>query len=161
MSQVKAIPDGYHTVTPHLVVRDAAAAIEFYKKAFNAEEVLRMPGSGGQGVMHAEIRIGNSMIMMCDEMPQMERFVSPAKLNGTTVAICLYVPDCDKAFAQALSAGAKESMPLADMFWGDRYGTVTDPFGHEWEIATHKKDLTPEEIGKAGEEFFKSFSCDQ
>lgn len=159
MSTVKPIPDGFRTVTPHMVVRDAEAAIEFYKKAFGAEEIMRMPGPDGKGVMHAEIKIGDSIIMMCGEMPQMERWVSPAKLNGTTMAICLYVPDCDAAFDRAVSAGAKVSMPLTDMFWGDRYGKLTDPFGHEWEIATHKKDLTPEEMGKAAEEAFKHMSC--
>ncbi len=161
MSNVSPIPDGFRTVTPHMVVRDAAAAIDFYKKAFGAEEVMRMPGPDGQGVVHAEIKIGDSMIMMCDEQPHMEHCASPAKLNGTTMGICLYVPDCDKSFEQAVSAGATASMPPTDMFWGDRYGKVTDPFGHEWAVATHTNDLTPDEIAKAAEKAFKEISCGQ
>ena len=154
MSRAKPIPEGFHTVTPHLVVRDAAKAIEFYKRAFGAEEIMRMPGPGGQGIMHAEIKIGDSCLMIVDEMPQMERWVSPQKLSGTTVALALYVEDADKLFQRAVDAGAKVSMPMMDAFWGDRYGKVTDPFGHEWEICTHKEDLTPEEIGKRATKFF-------
>ncbi len=160
MGDVKPIPEGYHSLNPHLAVRDCAAAIEFYKKAFGAEEVCRMPGPDGHGVMHAELKIGNSMLMMCDEAPQMEGWVSPAKLNGTTVALAFYCEDCDAMFERATSAGATVVMPMMDAFWGDRYGKVSDPFGHHWEIMTHKKDLTPEEIGKGAEEFFKNFSCE-
>ncbi len=151
---VKPIPDGFHTVTPHLVIKDAAAAIDFYKKAFGAEEIARMPGPGGQGVMHAEIKIGDSMIMMCDEFPGMDNPKSPKSLNGTTITLMLYVKDVDSAFQRAVGAGATVSMPVTDMFWGDRYGKVSDPFGHEWAIATHKEDLTLEEIGKRAAEFF-------
>jgi len=154
MAQAKSpIPEGFTNLTPHIVVKGAADAIEFYKQAFGAEEVCRMPGPDGKAVMHAEMKIGNAMFMMCDEMPMMERWVSPSKLNGTTVSMCLYVPDCDAAFDRAVKAGATESMKPADQFWGDRYSKVTDPFGHEWEICTHTEDLTPEEIGKRAEEW--------
>ena len=155
-AHAKPIPEGFGTVTPHMVVRDAAKAIEFYKKAFNAEEVARMPGPGGQGVMHAELKIGDSMIMLCDEFPGMEGWRAPQSLNGTTVTLSLYVADADKAYRQAVDAGAKPSMPLEDAFWGDRYGKVTDPFGHEWGIASNQEDLTPEEIQKRAEDYFKN-----
>ncbi len=154
MSNVNPIPEGYHTITPHLVIRNAGEAIEFYKEAFGAEEICRMPGPDGKTIMHAEIKIGNSMLMMADEMPQPGGHKSPQTLNGTTVNLCLYVEDCDKVFYRAVEAGASPIMPPADMFWGDRYGKVADPFGHEWAIATHKQDLTPEEIGKGAEAFF-------
>lgn len=151
---VKPIPDGFHTITPQLCIRGAAKAIDFYKKAFGAEEILRMPGSDGQTVMHAELKIGNSIIMLADEMPEMKGCLSPSTYKGTTVTLTLYVEDVDKSFQRAVDAGATVSMPIMDMFWGDRYGKVTDPFGHEWAIATHKQDLTPEEIQKGAEEFF-------
>jgi uncharacterized glyoxalase superfamily protein PhnB len=151
----KPIPDGFHTLTPHLVVQGCAAAIEFYKKAFDAEEVCVMPGPGG-AIMHAEIKIGDSHIMMADAMPQMQYWLAPVSLKGTTVGLALYVADCDKVWDRAVKAGAQPTMPPMDAFWGDRYSRVTDPFGHVWEICTHKWDLTPEEIGKAAEEFFAS-----
>ncbi len=154
MSNVKPIPEGYHTLTPHIVVRGAAEAIEFYKKAFGAEELCRMNGPDGNSVMHAELKIGDSPFMLCDESPQMEKWLAPPSLNGTTVALMMYVPDVDKAFQRAVDAGATVSMPLMDTFWGDRFGKVTDPFGHEWELATHIQDLTPDEIAKGAEEFF-------
>ncbi len=154
MSSVKPIPQGFHTVTPHLVIRDAAKAIEFYKRAFGAKEIMRMSGPDGQGIMHAEIKIGDSCLMIVDEMPHMERFGSPQKLGGTSVALSLYVEDADQLFQRAVDAGAKVSMPMMDAFWGDRYGKVTDPFGHDWEICTRKEDLTPEEIGNRAEKFF-------
>ncbi len=154
MGDVKAIPDGFHTVTPHLVVSDAAKAIEFYGRAFGAEEICRMEGPGGQGIMHAEIKIGDSIIMLCDEFPGMEHLKAPSSLKGTTSTLNIYTEDVDKAHAKAVAAGASVSMPPADMFWGDRYGKVTDPFGHEWSLATHKEDLSPEEIGKRAEAFF-------
>ena len=158
MSNVKAIPDGYHTITPHVVIKDASKAIEFYKKAFGAEEICRMPGPGGKGVMHAEIQIGNSRIMMCDEMPNMEYCVSPTSLKGTTFGLMIYVEDVNKAYQRAVDAGATAKMPVTDMFWGDRYGKLTDPFGHEWAIATHKEDVSPEECGKRAEAFFANMS---
>ena len=151
-SKVKPVPDGYHTVTPHLVIRGAAAALEFYKKAFGAEEVCRMPMPDGKTLMHAEIKIGDSHLFLCDECPGMNR--SPQSLGGCCTTINLYVPDADAVFNRAVTAGAIVQMPLADMFWGDRYGKLVDPFGHEWSVATHKEDLSPEEMGKRAQEAF-------
>ena len=141
---VKAIPEGMHSVTPHLVCAGAADAIEFYKKAFNAVETARMPGPNGS-LMHAAVRIGDSTVMLVDEFPDWKSF-GPNKLGGSPVTIHLYVQDADATFNQAVAAGATVRMPPADMFWGDRYGQVTDPFGHIWSIATHVKDMTPEEM---------------
>ena len=154
MSKAKAIPDGFRTVTPHMCIKDAAKAIEFYKHAFGAEELCRMPGPDGQSVMHAELKIGDSMIMICGEFPQMDYCLSPTSLKGTSVTISLYVEDVDKLYKQAVDAGATATMPPMDAFWGDRYGKVRDPFGHEWGIATHLEDLTPEEIGERATAFF-------
>ena len=159
MATAPPVPERFHTITPHLVVRNATDAVEFYKKAFGAEEIARMPRPDGKGVMHCELKIGDSLIMLCDEMPQMERWLSPQSLNGTTVAVHLYVNEVDAVFDKAVRAGATVSMPVMDAFWGDRYGKVTDPFGHEWSIATHMKDLTPEEMQKGAEEFFYNMSC--
>ena len=145
-SQVQAIPPGYHTVTPYLVVNDAAKAIDFYRRAFGAREKFRMEGPPGK-IGHAELQIGDSIIMLADEMPQMDN-KSPQTLGGTTSGIFLYVTDVDAAFNQAVAAGAKVDMPVADMFWGDRYGKLTDPFGHSWSMATHKEDVAPEEMKK-------------
>ncbi len=156
MGTVKPIPEGFHTITPHLVVRNASEAIEFYKKAFGAEEIMRMPGPDGNDIMHSEIKIGNSMLMIVDEMRGMENWLSPQKLNGTTVALALFVEDADKLFQRAVDAGANVTMPMMDAFWGDRYGKVTDPYGHQWEICTHKEDLTPQEIGKRAAQFFSN-----
>jgi len=144
MPAVKPIPDGFHTLTPHIIVKGAAKAIDFYKKAFGAEEIHRHAMPDGS-VMHALVRIGDSMLMLNDEFPQMKCF-GPATIGGTAVTLNLYVADADKAWERAVQAGAKIKMPIADQFWGDRYGLVTDPFGHDWAIATHKKDLKPEEI---------------
>jgi PhnB protein len=152
----QAIPEGYRTVTPYLVVRGAARAIEFYKRAFGAQELSRSPGPDGL-LMHAALKFGDSMVMLCDEMPQMQRWVSPESLNGTTTAVHLFVEDADAVFARAMQAGAKVSLPLMDTFWGDRFGKLTDPFGHEWSIATHQYDYTPEEMRKAAEAFFAQF----
>ncbi|HUB79432.1 MAG TPA: VOC family protein [Bryobacteraceae bacterium] len=145
-SHVQPIPHGYHAVTPYLVVNDAAKAIEFYKRAFGAKELSRMQGPPGK-IGHAELQIGDSIIMLADEMPQMDT-KSPQALGGTTAGLFLYVQDVDAAFQKAVGAGAKETMPLADMFWGDRYGRLMDPFGHSWSIATHKEDVAPEEMEK-------------
>jgi uncharacterized glyoxalase superfamily protein PhnB len=153
-SPVKRVPEGMHTVTPHLVVRDAAKAIEFYKKAFGAKELRRAPGPGGK-IMHAEIQIGDSRIFLNDEFPEMGSR-SPLALNGTPVTIHLQVEDVDALYQQATKAGAKVVMPLADQFWGDRYGIVTDPFGHQWSLGAHVKDLTPEEMQKAAQAAFAS-----
>ncbi len=147
---VKPIPEGYHTVTPYLIIRGAAEAIEFYKQAFAATEVMRLPAPGGK-LGHAEIQIGDSRIMLADEVPEMG-FQSPTALGGTAVSICLYVEDVDALFQQALDAGGKEQRPVQDQFYGDRSGTLEDPFGHVWTIATHKEDLTPEEIEKRMQE---------
>lgn len=149
---VKPVPEGMHTVTPHLVCAGAAEAIEFYKNAFGAIEMLRMPGPDGK-LMHAMIRIGDSPVMLVDEFPEWGG-TSPKALNGTPVTIHLQVPDADAMFQRAVDAGATVKMPLADMFWGDRYGLVIDPFGHSWSIATHIKDMTPEEMAQAGRDAF-------
>ena len=143
---VKPIPDGYHTVTPYLIIAGAAAALEFYKKAFGARELFRHPGPDGK-IGHAEIKIGDSPIMMADEFPQMG-FKGPKSLGGSPVGILLYVPDVDAMFKQALDAGAKVLKPLQDMFYGDRSGSVEDPFGHVWTLSTHKEDVSPEDMQK-------------
>ncbi|HET6371675.1 MAG TPA: VOC family protein [Candidatus Polarisedimenticolia bacterium] len=139
----KPVPEGFHTVTPHLIVKGAAAAIDFYKKAFGAEEIHRMPGPDGS-VMHAEIKIGDSRLMINDEFPSYGK-LGPKSIGGSPVTLHLYVTDVDALFDRAVKAGAKATMPLADMFWGDRYGQVEDPYGHQWSLGTHKEDLTPEE----------------
>jgi len=149
---VKPIPEGYRTITPYLTQRDAAQAIEFYKKAFGATETSRFSGPGGS-IMHAGLKIGDSLFFLNDEMPMPGGTRSPQSIGGTPVTINLYVPDCDKIYKQAIAAGAKQVMPLDDQFWGDRYGVVDDPYGHRWAIATHKEDLTPEELDKRGKEF--------
>ena len=141
---VKPIPDGMHSLTPHLICAGAADAIDFYKKAFNAIEVSRLPGPQGT-IMHAMLRIGDSALMLNDEFPEWGGF-GPKSLKGSSVTIHLYVNDADAAFAQAVAAGAKVTLPIADMFWGDRYGMLEDPFGHKWSIATQKRDLTHQEI---------------
>jgi len=142
---VKAVPDGYHTVTPYLIVRDAARAIDFYKAAFGAVELFRMADPATGKVGHAELRIGDSMVMLADEHPQMGA-VGPQSLGGTPVGLAVYVPDVDARFRQAIAAGAKEERPLQDQFYGDRSGTVIDPFGHKWTIATHIEDVSSEEM---------------
>jgi len=149
-SAVKPIPDGMHTVTPHLVCGGAATAIDFYKKAFNAIEHGRLPDSEGR-LMHAQIQIGDSVVMLVDEFPSMGA-LGPKARNGTSVTLHLYVDDADAWFARAVAAGATVKMPLADMFWGDRYGILEDPFGHAWSIATHIRDLTSEQIAEAAKE---------
>jgi PhnB protein len=142
--QVRAIPEGFHSVTPHLVCAGASDAIEFYKNAFGAVELGRMPMPGGK-LGHAEIRIGDSRIMLADEFPEYGSN-GPQALKGTPVVIHLYVPDADAAWEKAVAAGATPAMPLADMFWGDRYGQLVDPFGHRWAIATHQRDVSMEEM---------------
>lgn len=146
MTKARPIPEGYHTATPYLIIQGAANAIEFYKKAFGATELMRMAGPGGK-VMHAEIKIGDSPIMVADEFPEMG-VRGPQALGGSPVSIFLYVEDVDALAKQAIAAGAKELMPVQDQFWGDRYGKLQDPFGHVWDIATHKEDVAPEEIYK-------------
>jgi len=151
----KSIPEGFHTVTPALVVRDAAKAIDFYKKALSAQELVRMPSPDGK-IMHAELKIGDSIIFLSDEMPMPGSVKSPQTLGGCTCTLNVYVPNVDDTFKQAIAAGGKESMPVADQFWGDRYGTLTDPFGYTWAIATHKEDLSPAEMGERAQQFFAS-----
>ena len=143
-TNVSPIPKGYHTATPYLIIRGAAQAIEYYQKAFGAREITRMAGPDGK-IMHAEIQIGDSMIMLADENPAWD-VKSPQALGGSPVSVFLYVPDVDATFQQAVTHGATANMPVQDMFWGDRFGKLTDPFGHVWEVATHKEDLTLEEI---------------
>jgi PhnB protein len=148
---VKTIPQGYRSVTPYLTLNDAARALDFYKRAFGAQEVMRMDGPDGK-IGHAEIKIGDSMIMLADEMPG-SGTRSPQSLGGTTAGIFLYVDNADAFFSQAVSAGAQVEAALADMFWGDRYGRLRDPFGHSWSVATHKEDVTPAEMSKRMKEF--------
>ncbi len=144
---VKRIADGAHTVSPHLICAGAAEAIEFYKKAFNATELMRLLGGDGK-LMHACVRIGDSNVLLVDENPAWQ-CRGPKLIGGTPVTLHLSVADADVVFNQAVAAGATPVMPLADMFWGDRYGIVVDPFGHHWSIAHHQYDLTPEEIQQA------------
>jgi PhnB protein len=152
-TKVQHIPRGYHTVIPTLTVRDTAQALEFYKKAFGAKEKTRMPGPDGNTIMHAEIMIGDSHIMLGEENPQMNQ-LSPQSLNGTASGLYIYVRNVDKVFDQAVKAGATADSPVTDMFWGDRFGRVKDPFGHSWGIATRKRNLSPKEMKKSAEEFF-------
>ena len=138
------IPDGHHTITPHLVIKGASEAIEFYKRAFGATELLRMADPQGR-IGHAELRIGDSVIMLADEHPEMS-YRGPHTLGGSSVSILLYLEDVDAVFARALKAGAKSRRPVADQFYGDRMGTLEDPFGHVWSVATHVEDVSPEEL---------------
>ena len=156
-TSVKPIPEGFHTVTPSLIVRDAVKAIDFYKKALGAQELVRMPGPDGK-IVHAELKIGDSIIFLAEENPQMQNVKSPQSLGGCTGTLNLYVPNVDEQFRQAINAGGRESMPVADQFWGDRYGSFVDPFGYSWGIATHKEDLNPQEMGKRAQEFFASMA---
>jgi PhnB protein len=150
------IPEGYHTATPYLAVDDAAKAIKFYKEAFGAEELFRMPAGEGK-IGHAELQIGDSKVMLSDPFPQ-STVRPPKELGGTTASVFLYVEDADAAVEQATAAGATVTMPLEDMFWGDRFGSITDPFGHLWSIATHKEDLTEEEIAERSKAAMASMS---
>ncbi|MBN3788284.1 VOC family protein [Burkholderia sp. Ac-20353] len=146
-TSVKPIPEGMRTLTPHLICAGAADAIEFYKRAFNAVELFRLQVPNGM-LAHACLTIGDSALMLVDEMPE-HGALGPQALKGTPVVLHLFVPDVDAAIAQAVSAGATLKMPATDMFWGDRYGQVEDPFGHRWSLATHQRDLTPEQIAAA------------
>jgi PhnB protein len=147
---VKPIPDGMHAITPHLVCASAAEAIEFYKKAFDAVELVRLaPGSDGK-IIHAALRIRDSVVMLVDEFPEWGS-LGPKALKGSPVTLHLYVEDVDSVVEQAVRAGAKITIPVEDTFWGDRYGTLEDPFGHHWSVATHIRDVSPEEMRKAAE----------
>jgi PhnB protein len=151
------VPKGYHTVTHALVVDDAAKALEFYAKALGAKERMRTPGPNGS-VLHAEIEIGDSVIMISDEFP-MSEIKAPKSLGGTTAAVWLYVPDADAAFKRAVAAGAKVTQEIQDMFWGDRFGSVTDPFGHTWSIASHVEDVSPAEMDRRRDAMMKAMAA--
>lgn len=148
---VKPIPDGYHSLSPALRMKNASKAIEFYKNAFGAKEISRMEGADGK-IMHAELQIGDSKLMLCDEFPEMN-CKGPQSVGGCTASLHLYVEDADKVYNRAIEHGATALMPISDAFWGDRYGKVTDPFGHEWGIATRIEDLTEAEVKKRSQEF--------
>jgi len=148
----KPIPDGFHTLTPHIVVADAINAIEFYKNAFGAREVCRHMTPDGKGLMHAQLKIGDSIILMAGEWPPM--CVAPKTRGGTSVTLAIYCEDADAVFARAVKAGCTVKMPLADQFWGDRYGVVEDPSGHMWSIATHQHDYSAEQMAAAAKEAF-------
>jgi uncharacterized glyoxalase superfamily protein PhnB len=154
MAKAKPIPEGHHTLTPHIVVRGAAQAIEFYKKAFGAVEIRRAPMPDGKTLMHADLKIGDSHLLLADEMPGMGGCHAPREPGAVSCTLHLFVEDVDSVFERAVAAGAKVTMPLADQFWGDRYGQLTDPFGHRWSVATHKEDLTPAEMKKRQEALF-------
>lgn len=156
---VNPIPDDYRAVTPYLIVKDAAAAIAFYQKAFGATEFMRMPGPGGK-IMHAEVRIGSAPVMLADEFPQMGA-LSPETVGGTPVFMMFYVNDVDAVFAQALAAGATSVQPVKDQFYGDRSGTLKDPFGHQWTLATHTEDVSNEEIQRRMAAMGQSGGCGQ
>ncbi len=158
---VNPIPEGYHSITPYLVVNNGVEAIEFYRRAFGAIEKYRHSSPDGKTIINAELRIGDSPILLSDEFSHeggTESCRSPKSIGGSAVTIHIYTEDVDKVFNQAVSAGAKAVMPVMDMFWGDRYGQLVDPYGHIWSIATHKQDLSNEEIQSAGEAMFKDMT---
>lgn len=154
---VKPIPDGFHSITPYITVRGAAHAIEFYQKAFGAVERYRLPSPDGQGIGHAEIQVGNSIVMISDEFPEYGK-LSPLTVKGTSVTLALYVEDVDAVFNQAVAAGAKVVQPVTDKFYGDRSGCLADPFGHEWTIMTHQEDVSPEEMTKRLQKFYEDMA---
>jgi PhnB protein len=153
---VKPVPDGYHTATPYLIVKNAIAAIDFYIRAFGATEIMRIDAPGGK-IGHAEIRIGNSPIMLADEFPEMD-CRSPEAFGGSPVSIHLYVDDADAMAARATAAGATLTRPVEDKFYGDRSGSLKDPFGHVWHVSTHMEDLDPAEIGRRAEAFMRGLN---
>ena len=150
---VRPIPEGYHSVTPALIVDNAAEAIEFYKRAFGAQELGRMPAPDGQRIWHAELQIGDSRLMLSDEFPDMSESRAPKSLGGTASSLHIYVEDADAVFQRAVDAGGTVLMPLGDVFWGDRYGMLSDPFGHHWGIATHREDVSDEEMHRRAQAF--------
>ncbi|ARG96232.1 VOC family protein [Legionella micdadei] len=153
----QAIPEGFHTVTPALTFKDSKQAIEFYQKAFNAKPINVFPYPSGNGIMHATLKIGSSIIMMGDEMHGGENCSKSAEtLGNSPIGFFLYVSDVDAAFAQAVKAGSQATMPVTEMFWGDRVGQIKDPFGYSWMIATHTQDLTQDEITKRADAFFRA-----
>lgn len=147
---VRAIPEGYHTITPGLTMKNTAQAIAFYKAAFGATEIMRMPGPGGM-IMHAEMQIGDSRIMLADEFPGMSCAPTPGAMNASS--LFLYFDNVDAIFDRAVAAGAKVDMPVTNQFWGDRYGKITDPFGHQWGLAQHVEDVAPEEMMRRSQEW--------
>lgn len=155
MADINPIPTGLHTVTPNLIVRNCSEAIEFYKKALGAKELMKMPSPDGKAVWHAELKIGDSVVYMNDEMPGTGP-KAPTAAQPAPVGMWLYVKDCDAAFKRAVDAGAKEAMKPADMFWGDRTGSIVDPFGYSWTFATRVKEMTEDEMRRAGEEFARN-----
>jgi PhnB protein len=152
----KPIPEGYHTLTPYLAVDNAAEAIKFYGNAFGAKERTRMDGPDGK-IAHAELEIGDSLVMLSDPFPQ-SNYKTPKELGGNSVGVFMYVQDVDAVVQKAVDAGATVTMPVEDMFWGDRFGTISDPFGHSWQIATHKEDLSPEEMAERAKEAMAAMS---
>jgi len=154
MSTVKPVPDGFNTVSAYLVVPSSVEALAFYEKAFGAETCSRMPGPDGKSTMHAQMRIGDSMVMLTDENPQWQ-MKAPKTLGGSPASLHLYVENVDAVFERAVEAGCEVLFPVNDTFWGDRYGKVADPFGHQWGIATHKEDLSDEEVTRRGREWMK------
>lgn len=157
MANVNPIPKGMHTVTPNLTIKGCGKALDFYRRALGAEELMRMPSPDGKGIWHAEIKVGDSTIYMNDEMQGMSA-AAPTPERPSPVGMWLYVTDCDSSYRRAIDAGATSKMAPADMFWGDRTGTVVDPFGYTWTFATHVKDVSPEEAKRAGEEFAKKMA---
>jgi uncharacterized glyoxalase superfamily protein PhnB len=157
MAKVNPVPQGLRTLTPSMTIKGCAKAIEFYKHALGAEQLMLAPSPDGKAVWHAELRIGDSVLFMNDEIPGMTG-KAPTTDDPSPVGIWVYLPDCDAAFARAVKAGAKPTMPPADMFWGDRTGSVLDPFGFNWTFATHIKDMTQQEMMRAGEEFAKKMA---
>lgn len=155
---VKPVPEGMHTITPHLVIKGASEAIEFYKNAFGAVEHRRMPDSNGL-LMHADVQIGDSHLFLVDEFPEWA-VLGPKSIGGTPVTVHLFVDNVDAVFARAVAAGATVKMPLMDMFWGDRYGKLLDPFGHEWSLAQHIADYTPEEMAERGAAAMQGQPCE-
>jgi PhnB protein len=154
----QSIPAGYHSVTPSFMFKDSQKAIDFYKQAFNAKVLDVFPNLTGKGIMHATLQIGDSIIMLGDEMPGGKASPSAETMGGSPITLFFYVPNADAAFKQAIAAGAIEQMPVADMFWGDRAGSLRDPFGYSWMIATHTQDLTKDQIRKGAEAFFASMA---
>jgi PhnB protein len=158
MAQTNPIPQGMHTVTPNLVIRNCTQAIEFYKRALGAQEVSRFPAPDGKSIWHAELRVGDSVVFMNDEMPGMTN-TAPSAERPAPVTMWLYVKDCDAAYRRAVDAGATSKMEPADMFWGDRTASIVDPYGYSWSFATHVKDMTQEEMRRAGEEFARNMGA--
>jgi PhnB protein len=158
MANTRPIPQGFHTMTPNLVIRDCAKAIEFYKRALGAQQIMRMPAPDGKSIWHAELKIGDSIFFMNDEMPGMTQS-APSADRPSPVTLWIYTQDCDASYQRAIDAGATSKMKPDDAFWGDRIAAVVDPFGYQWSFATHVKDMTEEEMRRAGEEFARTMGA--